>query len=62
MRDGAVRLEHEGGHELAARLAGSLPGRIGAVTVARPTLEDVFLRRTGHRLYDDRGETAEAAA
>jgi ABC-2 type transport system ATP-binding protein len=62
VRDGAVRLEHEGGHELAARLAGSLPGRIGAVTVARPTLEDVFLRRTGHRLYEDRDETAEAAA
>ena len=63
VRDGAVRLEHEGGHELAARLAGSLPGRIGAVTVARPTLEDVFLRRTGHRLYeDDRDETSEAAA
>jgi ABC-2 type transport system ATP-binding protein len=63
VRDGAVRLEHAGGHELAARLAGSLPGRIGAVTVARPTLEDVFLRRTGHRLYeDDRDEAAEAAA
>jgi ABC-2 type transport system ATP-binding protein len=63
LRDGAVRLEHAGGHELAARLAGSLPGRIGAVTVARPTLEDVFLRRTGHRLYeDDRDETTEAAA
>jgi ABC-2 type transport system ATP-binding protein len=59
VRDGAVRLEHAGGHELAARLAGSLPGRIGAVTVARPTLEDVFLRRTGHRLYE---ETTEAAA
>jgi len=59
VRDGSVRLEHEGGHELAARLAGSLPGRIGAVTVARPTLEDVFLRRTGQRLY---GEIAEAAA
>jgi ABC-2 type transport system ATP-binding protein len=63
VRDGAVRLEHAGGHELAARLAGSLPGRIGAVTVARPTLEDVFLRRTGHRLYEDgRDETTEAAA
>lgn len=63
VREGAVRLEHEDGHELAARLAGSLPGRIGAVTVARPTLEDVFLRRTGHRLYeDDRDEAAEAAA
>jgi ABC-2 type transport system ATP-binding protein len=53
VRDGAVRLERERGHELAARLAEALPGRIESVTVARPSLEDVFLRRTGHRLYDD---------
>jgi ABC-2 type transport system ATP-binding protein len=57
-RDGAVRLERERGHELAARLAEALPGRIESVTVARPSLEDVFLRRTGHRLYDDQEEAA----
>ena len=51
VRDGAVRLERERGHELAARLAEAFPGRIDSVTVSRPTLEDVFLRRTGHRLY-----------
>jgi ABC-2 type transport system ATP-binding protein len=51
VRDGAVRLEHERAHELVARLAEALPGRIDTVTVARPTLEDVFLHRTGHRLY-----------
>jgi ABC-2 type transport system ATP-binding protein len=60
VRDGAVRLERERGHELAARLAAELPGRIESVTVARPSLEDVFLRRTGHRLYseEDEGEGA----
>jgi ABC-2 type transport system ATP-binding protein len=56
VRDGAVRLERERGHELAARLAEALPGRIESVTVARPSLEDVFLRRTGHRLYEE-GDT-----
>ena len=56
VREGAVRLESERGHELAARLAAELPGRIESVTVARPTLEDVFLRRTGHRLYSDSDE------
>jgi ABC-2 type transport system ATP-binding protein len=58
VRDGAVRLEREHGHELAARLAEALPGRIGSVTVARPSLEDVFLRRTGHRLYDSQEDAA----
>jgi ABC-2 type transport system ATP-binding protein len=62
VHDGAVRLERERGHELAARLAEALPGRIESVTVARPSLEDVFLRRTGHRLYDESGDEAEAAA
>ena len=56
--DGAVRLESPRGHELAARLAEALPGRIDSITVARPSLEDVFLRRTGHRLYDEQEEAA----
>ncbi len=60
VREGAVRLESERGHELAARLAAELPGRIEAVTVARPTLEDVFLRRTGHHLYSAPDEDAAA--
>jgi hypothetical protein len=43
-----------------ARLAEAFPGRIDAVTVARPTLEDVFLHRTGRPFEDieDREETA----
>jgi ABC-2 type transport system ATP-binding protein len=53
VRDGAVRLERERGHELVARLVEALPGRVQSVTVARPTLEDVFLHRTGHRLEDE---------
>jgi ABC-2 type transport system ATP-binding protein len=51
VREGTVRLERERAHEWVARLVEALPGRIDAVTVARPTLEDVFLHRTGHQLY-----------
>jgi ABC-2 type transport system ATP-binding protein len=53
IRDGAVRLERERGHELIARLIEAFPGRVDSVTVARPTLEDVFLHRTGRRLYGE---------
>lgn len=49
---GAIRIEHERAHELVPRLAEALPGRIESVTVARPNLEDVFLRHTGHGLYE----------
>jgi ABC-2 type transport system ATP-binding protein len=53
VRDGAVRLERERAHEMVARLVEALPGRVQSVTVARPTLEDVFLHRTGRRLDDE---------
>lgn len=53
VRDGAVRLERERAHEMVARLVEALPGRVQSVTVARPTLEDVFLHRTGRRLEDE---------
>ncbi|HZF10427.1 MAG TPA: ATP-binding cassette domain-containing protein [Thermoanaerobaculia bacterium] len=51
VQDAGVRFERERAHEWVARLAESLPGRIESVTVARPTLEDVFLRRTGYGLF-----------
>ncbi|HYG63266.1 MAG TPA: ATP-binding cassette domain-containing protein, partial [Thermoanaerobaculia bacterium] len=54
--EGAVQITRERAHELVARLVEALPGRIDSVTVARPSLEDVFLRRTGHRLYGGEGE------
>jgi ABC-2 type transport system ATP-binding protein len=56
--DGAVQITRERAHELVARLVEALPGRVDSVTVARPSLEDVFLRRTGHRLYGGGEETA----
>ncbi len=54
---GAVRLEQPNGHEWIARLVEAFPGRIDAITLGKPTLEDVFIDRTGHRFWQ---ETAEA--
>jgi len=53
LRDGAVRLTRDRGHELVARLAEAFAGRFDSVTVARPSLEDVFLRQTGRRLFGE---------
>ena len=47
--DGAAVFEHPRGAEVVARLAEAFPG-LGSISVARPTLEDVFLRRTGRRM------------
>jgi ABC-2 type transport system ATP-binding protein len=50
---GAVRLEQKDGHVFIPRLFESFPRMIRSVTLARPTLEDVFIARTGHQLGED---------
>ncbi|HXG60612.1 MAG TPA: ABC transporter ATP-binding protein [Planctomycetota bacterium] len=44
--DGVVRLSRERGHEFVSALYEAFPDRIEAVTVARPSLEDVFHLKT----------------
>jgi len=56
--DGNVRLEQPDGHQLIARLVEAFPGQIQSVTLGKPTLEDVFIARTGHRFFDDRRANA----
>jgi ABC-2 type transport system ATP-binding protein len=50
--DGTLRIEQERGHEFIAQLVEAFPGQIDSVTVHKPTLEDVFIRRTGHRFWE----------
>lgn len=50
--EGEVRTSTQGAHALAARLEEALGGAISATTVARPTLEDVFLFKTGKSLNE----------
>ena len=50
--EGAVRLEMPNGHEWIAKLVEAFPGQIEAITLGKPTLEDVFIDRTGRRLED----------
>ncbi len=56
--DGAVRLEQRDGHEWIARLVEAFPGRIDAIKLGKPTLEDVFIDRTGHRFWHEREEVS----
>jgi len=51
--DGALRVERPRGAAWVAELSEAFPGEIESVTVSRPTLEDVFVRRTGHRFWED---------
>lgn len=53
---GEVRLESREAYALAARLAGEFPGEIASLRIARPTLEDVFVARTGRLFADENVE------
>lgn len=52
--DGMVRIERPRGHEFIAEVMEAFPGLIEAVTLSKPTLEDVFIRQTGHRFHEGR--------
>lgn len=51
--DERVRLGVENGHEFASRVVAEFGQSIDAITVGKPTLEDVFIGRTGLRFGED---------
>ncbi len=53
--EGRILVEAEDSAALVPVLSRALGERIAAMTVARPTLFDVFLRRTGHAFAPDEG-------
>lgn len=58
--NGKVRLERPQGHRFVAELMEAFPGQIQAISLSKPSLEDVFIRQTGHRFWDENlGPSAE---
>ncbi len=53
-----IRLERENGHRFITDVVEAFPGEIHAISVSKPTLEDVFIHRTGHRFWSETGEPA----
>ncbi len=51
--DGKVRLEIGQGHRFVTDVVEAFPGEIQSVSVSKPTLEDVFIDRTGHRFWNE---------
>jgi ABC-2 type transport system ATP-binding protein len=51
-----VRLESPEGHRFVTAVVEAFPGEIDGISVARPSLEDVFIQRTGHRFWSDAQE------
>jgi ABC-2 type transport system ATP-binding protein len=51
--DGKLRLERSSGHRFSTELVEAFPGEIDAISVSKPSLEDVFIKRTGHQFWTD---------
>ncbi|MGQ0634667.1 MAG: ATP-binding cassette domain-containing protein [Planctomycetaceae bacterium] len=48
-----LRIEAPQGHELVARLVEAFGADISSLSLGKPTLEDVFVQRTGRRFWGD---------
>jgi ABC-2 type transport system ATP-binding protein len=52
----SVRLERPDGHQWISRLVEAFPGKIQSVRLGKPSLEDVFIHRTGRRFEEDEAD------
>ena len=51
--NGKLRFEKEQGHAFVAQVVEAFSGMIDSVSLSKPTLEDVFIARTGHRFWEE---------
>ena len=51
--NGSLRVEKEQGHTFISHVVDAFPEMIDTVSLSKPTLEDVFIARTGHRFWED---------
>ncbi|HVJ07785.1 MAG TPA: ATP-binding cassette domain-containing protein [Acidisarcina sp.] len=56
-----IRMEREQGHRFVTDVVEAFPGQIDGISIAKPSLEDVFIQRTGHRFWNEVGSDASAA-
>ena len=51
----SLRIERARGHELLRELVEAFPEEITSVSLGKPSLEDVFIVKTGHRFWEEEG-------
>lgn len=51
-----LRIERANGHDLLRELVAAYPNEIKTISLGKPTLEDVFIQRTGHRFWTGEAE------
>jgi ABC-2 type transport system ATP-binding protein len=56
-----VRIEKDQAHRFVTDVVEAFPGEIDAVSISKPSLEDVFIKRTGHRFWTEGADPTEEA-
>ena len=56
-----VRVEREGAHRFVTEVVEAFPGEVEAISVSKPALEDVFIRRTGHKFWTEQNDAQTSA-
>ncbi|MFI5253681.1 MAG: ATP-binding cassette domain-containing protein [Bacteroidota bacterium] len=56
--ENTVHIEIQNGHAFIPQVVEAFPGQIDSITLSKPTLEDVFIHKTGHKFWVD-GENKE---
>ena len=57
-----VRIEREAAHRFVTEVVEAFPGEIQALSISKPALEDVFIRRTGHKFWSETNEVEASSA
>ncbi len=57
-----IRMERQGAHRFVTEVVEAFPGEIEAISVSKPALEDVFIRRTGHKFWSEKDEEGDESA
>jgi ABC-2 type transport system ATP-binding protein len=60
--DNQVRIERQNAHRFVTEVVEAFPGEVEALSVSKPALEDVFIRRTGHKFWSEKDEPPESTA
>jgi ABC-2 type transport system ATP-binding protein len=58
----SLRIERTAGHELIRDVVAAFGERIKSASLGKPTLEDVFIQRTGHKFWDETEEDGAKSA
>jgi len=54
-----IRVEKNNGHQFVPKIVEAFPGKIEAISVGKPTLEDVFIHHTGHRMRNEESSSVD---